>query len=319
LRGTVYPRFGSAGDIVSIYSAEITEPVRCVKVGYEPVIVYLPGDEPQSVIVELPPDLKSGPQPIRIYDVDCTAAKKNTRPLAEIPASQFTGLPNAIPITEHEGTVVYDDISGAVDSFGTLLIPFDISGVREATQFYITIRNLALRFDAEDLSYYNKDEYNLKLFEHFVTGPEDYQWGPFYGTTTDAAPDPRVGSDTIEYWRHEFYTYAEAHAPGGSHEPNADGSHPDGTLHVDHDNLVLAISGWQSSSDNADDPYDPAVGSPLSPGSIVVDVVVGQLCSETAIALGDLTPEQQARLDGTALTLKSNDGKFRTANGGSYK
>ena len=58
------------------------------------------------------------------------------------------------------------------------------------------------------------------------------------------------------YWRHEFYTYDAAHQPGGEYyaqTENEDGYllHKDGTVHVDHGRLVVAIAG------KLRDPRDP--------------------------------------------------------------
>jgi hypothetical protein len=79
---------------------------------------------------------------------------------------------------------------------------------------------------------------------------------------------PSKVSDLLTYWRHEFVTYTQAHQPGASHEVRG-GLHPDGTVHVNHGHLILAIRGMLRSTRYPD---DPTKMSPLSPGRVAVTV-----------------------------------------------
>ena len=71
-----------------------------------------------------------------------------------------------------------------------------------------------------------------------------------------------------------------AHLPGGTHKPDANGYHPDGTLHINHGHLVLAISGLKRSANNPD---DPASIHPLLPGRVFIDVHVKSVASPTPV------------------------------------
>ncbi len=84
-----------------------------------------------------------------------------------------------------------------------------------------------------------------------------------YESLGSESDDVFRASDMFTYWRHEFHTYSQAHAPGGSHEVDTNGYHPDATLHVDHHNLVIAIHGVER---DAVHPLDPSLAQPLAPG-----------------------------------------------------
>ena len=88
-------------------------------------------------------------------------------------------------------------------------------------------------------------------------------------------------SGIVTYWRHEFRTYAAAHAPGGSHELGEEGRHPDGTLHVDHEHLVIAVSGLERDKKV---PWDLGKAERLAPGSRTVDLVWVSLVSPEPIS-----------------------------------
>ena len=79
--------------------------------------------------------------------------------------------------------------------------------------------------------------------------------------------DPTVDSDIIHYSRHEFTTYFLQHEERHPHEvddidPNW---HLDGTPHIDHDHLILAITGQladgSSPAAGATPPFELVLGS----------------------------------------------------------
>ena len=189
---------------------------------------------------------------------------------------------------------------------GTLLIPVDLQDVVEATQFALAISNAPLRFTPDDVVFYNDQGVDLTLFTLAVENPTERQWGSYYGWDVDQdsgivgtvydtkvgqSPDPAVQSDMLTYWRHEFVTYEQAHLPGGTHEVNVDGVHPDGTYHVNHNQLVLAIRGTLD-------------GTPLAPGSMTLDLVV-----TTAVSPHPIEPEVMAeKVYGAEVYTESNSG-----------
>lgn len=201
-----------------------------------------------SLDVPVPIGLLAGPASIRV-----TGSNFDRTYGSEL----FTALatPRRIP----QGDLVYaaNDYVGAVSHDGTLLIPVDLSEIADAEQFALVMVDLPLRFGVDDVTFYNQHGIDLTLFTMAVSNPNERQWGSYYGwdVETDSglvhtvyenkvlhSPQPGQQSDLLTYWRHEFHTYKAAHGVGGSHEVDGDGFHPDGTFHVDHDRLVLAIN-----------------------------------------------------------------------------
>jgi hypothetical protein len=57
-------------------------------------------------------------------------------------------------------------------------------------------------------------------------------------------PGDLTTSDVLAYWRHEFETYKAAHRRNDNLDTDDDPDwHADGTYHVDHDHIVVAIRG----------------------------------------------------------------------------
>jgi hypothetical protein len=233
-----------------------------------------------------------GPNPVKVYDAPCNEIKSGTPVLADLPSSSFTLLPPPIPVVEIEGTVRYRDFDAAVGGDGTLYIAFDMTNVTRPMQFFLVFRELPLRFTLDDVVYYNRDQYNLKLFTSFVSDPNNYQWGPYFGPTVEKAPKEKH-SQVIGYWRHEFESYKRAHAIGGSHEVDQDGIHPDGTPHVDHEHLVIAIRGYKI---DVNEPTNSQKWLPLAPGKIRIKATLRQLFADGPLEMSRLPLEKQRAL-----------------------
>ncbi len=258
--------------------------------GAGPDLVKAIGDADSAAQVAVAPSWPVGPLGIDIWNRACSRIEG--REVSDsLEPSAFTVLPPPLPIVEMEGTFYYENIEVAVDTDGTVLLPFDLTNIIAPMQFYVSFHELPLRFDEDGITYYNKDEYNLKLFENMVTGPDDYQWGAYYGTTVHDPANLADRSDLVSYWRHEFESYSLAHLPGGSHEVDAMGEHPDGSLHVDHNLLIAAFSGQLGEGD------DPSQWENLSSGSLRVTVEVRQLLVDDSVEPADLTTAQRQTLD----------------------
>ena len=206
--------------------------------------------------------------------------------------SLFTALPKARRIKDRTGIFAARDYDAAIGADGTLYLALDVSKVLDATQFTFALHGLPLHFEHDDVVIYNADGVDLTLFTLHVEDTVERQWGSYYGWSVESdtgltgtwyAPKSAAVGDLYDvsslftYWRHEFHTYAAAHEPGGSHEVDTDGLHPDGTLHIDHDSLIIAIRGVERSMS---DPSDLTLATPLDGGSRTLDV--GWLSIETA-------------------------------------
>ncbi len=149
----------------------------------------------------------------------------------EVAAEDFTVAARPIALRE-TGATASRDYRAAVGADGTVYIPVDVTAVSDATRLSGTALGLPLHYEATNVAMYNGQGYLMQLLD----------------TTAPRLFDLKAGdldrSTTLSYWRHEFHTYkrAEAAAPHARHDAAAEW-HADGTRHVDHDHIVVALRG----------------------------------------------------------------------------
>ena len=275
----VMPPFASPGKTIRIhpigYEVVAGAPYT-VDFGSGSAVVAVGSDG--YIDVKVPDYAKPGPIGLRVKGSDVDY---------EYDASYFTALSPAPLVPDTQGTFVVGEFEMSVTTDGTLLIPFNLSQVLDGTQFSFLIGGLRLDFQQDDIVFYNEDNVDLTLFTLDVDDSTQREWGSYYGWTVedDTGLPSRVWgrkirrtlmsaffSDTLTYWRHEFHTYKNAHAPGGTHEVDADGNHANfGTMHIDHDHLVLAINGVERDLWHPD---DESMADPLEPGSRTASLIV---------------------------------------------
>ena len=246
----VMPPYASPGKLVRIFAD--TNPFiagRPYEVDFEGKKVAVIAAEAESLEVAMPFGVKPGPVEIKVKGehFDYTYSR-----------SLFTALPKAVKVPSHPGAFEVREFKGAVSADGTLLLPVDLSNVLAATQFAFSIADVPLDFGHDDVALENVDGVDLRAFTLAVEDETRRQWGSYYGwevredgQLVGVAYEHKVRkgkikqieSDVLTYWRHEFQTYAAAHGAGGTHQVDARGFHPDGTYHVDHEHLVIAITG----------------------------------------------------------------------------
>ncbi len=194
----------------------------------------------------------------------------------------FTALPPAPRLPPGGGEFGISRHESAVAADGTLLLPLDVTDIRDAMQLSFIAVDRPLAFGVEDVVIYNADGVDLTLFTMSADDATERQWGSYFGWRVEGDKDLHGdvfehkvnrlksdrSSDVLSYWRHEFHSYTAAHDAGGSHAVDTDGRHPDGSLHIDHHRLVLAINALQRR--NADD----TEGVPLAPGAAKMDLVI---------------------------------------------
>lgn len=232
----VRPAFASPGDIITLIAPSL-------QVGREYRVKFGVGEQSSTVrglatrkrdfadglykpqlAVAVPP-LPAGPTRIRVRGVG--------RALLEVPADDFTMLQRALVLREADAVTVVPDYRAAVGSDSTVYFPLDVSRIARHIAFEGVGEDFPLAFNAEDIAIYNTQGVLMQLL-----GPE--QSGIF------AITDPGSG-DSFEliYDRHEFLTYRllHAHVLGLGLDPADHAWHTDGTRHIDHDHLVIAIRG----------------------------------------------------------------------------
>ncbi len=302
----VMPPFGSPGKAITI-NADSFEFVPGqsygVKIGGKWVVAL--AEATGSIVVPVQPNALVGPSEVQIVGGVLDVV---------YPASVFTVMPVPRALPAVDGIYLARHYEIPVTADGTLLIPLDVGEVLDPTQFAFALPALELAFGHEDVVIYNADGVDLTLFTLDVEDPTLREWGEYYGWQVSEdgglggmVYEPAIGSpvgllkeenmsDIFSYWRHEFYTYADAHAPGGSHQLGAGKLHPDGTRHVDHNQLVIAIRGHERST-----------GKPLDPGKLKAHVAWLSLVTPDPIALSDILGEFQYGLGAWIQEMPSSE------------
>jgi hypothetical protein len=158
--------------------------------------------------------------------------ERSGRTVVRIPPSDFTVLQAPISFAQHDADVLVSCYRAAIGSDGTMYIPLNVGAISHRMLFSGLAEGYPLTFGPEDMVIYNTQGYVMQLL-----GPED--------TGLIAIED--LGSpDSFEasYDRHEFDTYRSEHLHEGGLALSPDPAwHVDGTPHIDHDNLIVAIQG----------------------------------------------------------------------------
>jgi hypothetical protein len=140
----------------------------------------------------------------------------------------------AAPIALHDFAegITRDGYRTGVGRDGTVYVPVDVSRVDAATTFVGETAGFPLRFGAGDVAMYNDQGFLMQVLQ-----PGNTQL--FSITAGDL-----VRSNRLSYWRHEFATYKQEHRRRDERAVDDDTEwHVDGTYHVDHDHIVVAIRG----------------------------------------------------------------------------
>jgi hypothetical protein len=151
-----------------------------------------------------------------------------------IEKSDFTMMQAPIALQQGDGETIATCYSAAVTADNVVLIPLDISAISDHMIFNGLGEGYPLLFGAADVTIYNAQGFLMQL----LTAPNSVG---IYAIEDPGNPD----SMELTYDRHEFNTYREQHAHTGGYglDPSDPAWHTDGTYHVDHDHIVLAIRG----------------------------------------------------------------------------
>ncbi len=283
----VMPPFASPGKTIRIHpdSYELEQGVSWevhFGSGWVPAV-----DAGGMLEVAVPVGTQPGPVSLRVRGGDVDVS---------LDEAHFTALARAPIIPAGTGTFTVPEFQASVTADGTLLVPFNLGEVLDPSQFAFQFGRLRLAFGQDEVVFYNEDGVDLTLFTLDVADPNQREWGSYYGwqVEQDTGIEGTVyenkilrsfwlrwRSDLLTYWRHEFHRYAAAHEPSGSHEVDGAGFHKQlGTRHIDHDHLVLAISGRQRSFWN---PLDASRMTALEPGKVTVNVYVATQVSDNPV------------------------------------
>ena len=179
-----------------------------------------------QVVATVPP-LPIGPTSVTV--------STGLTPVLQLTANQFTMLPPPVALTEENARTVFYCYRGAVSGDGTMYIPMNIGAISQHMVFKGFGQQLPLTFNASGISIYNTQGVLMQLL-----GPDNPS---IYAIKDDSGSSDN--SFSLTYDRHEFVTYKSAHLHEGERllDPEDPAWHLDGTRHIDHDNLVIAIRG----------------------------------------------------------------------------
>src|SRR5205823_3919687 len=108
----------------------------------------------------------------------------------------------------------------------------DVTGVSAATTFTGLALGFPLAFGSSNVAMYNDQGFLMQLLDPNVPG------------LFQIAAGDALTSTALTYWRHEFETYKQAHRQLDAFNTDDDPNwHADGTPHVNHNLIVVAIRG----------------------------------------------------------------------------
>lgn len=172
------------------------------------------------------PSLPLGPTSIQVLT---TAAASL---VTAIDDAAFTIVPAPVQIPAQVGSYHIPDFQAAVGRDGTVYLSLDVTQVELPMTFEAQAKGYPLRFSNTDVVFYNTQGFLMQTLTQGIPGLYTIQ---AVNTSTD--------SDILRYSRHEFVTYFVQHAERQPHQldPTDSNWHVDGTEHVDHNHLVVAL------------------------------------------------------------------------------
>jgi hypothetical protein len=151
---------------------------------------------------------------------------------------QFTVTSLPIALHDFNENVVRNGYQAGVGKDGTVYIAVDVSEVSGGTVFTGTGNGFPLTFGASNVAMYNEQGFLMQLLD--PTSPGLFRITLPLTLSLLQAPS----SYTLSYWRHEFRTYKQDHRLTDAHRTDDDPDwHADGSPHIDHNHIVVAIAG----------------------------------------------------------------------------
>lgn len=263
---SVRPAFASPGYPVTVFHPSLVDGVMYAVdfvQGAEVTTVNVTADtrrdyadasyKPQLTVTA--PQLDPGPTRIVVRLANAT--------VQDIPATDFTMLQRPVAVPAGSTVLKVTQYQAAVGADGTLYLPLDLSAVTARTVFTgLGKGGFRFLFGAEDVSIYNVQGILMEILIS-STAPHEIDDGNDDPSTDD--DESGAASSRLAYDRHEFQTYRRRHVTEADWllDPDDLAWHADGSRHIDHDHVILAITGHLNGSVNNgnENSHRPAQGA----------------------------------------------------------
>jgi len=145
---------------------------------------------------------------------------------------QFTVAAAPVALHDFAEGITRDGYRTGVGRDGTMYVPVDVTQVDAATTFVGQTVGFPLQFGGDDVTMYNDQGFLMQVLQ--AGNAQLFRI---------AGGDLQLGT-RLSYWRHEFATYKQEHRRRDARAVEGLSDwHADGTYHVDHDHIVVAIRG----------------------------------------------------------------------------
>jgi hypothetical protein len=182
------------------------------------------------------PPLALGPCRVRVFNVSQGKTVNGQLqfagpPLFEVGESALTITNAPIPLRDVATTLTRSNFKAGVGTDGTMYVAVDVSQVTGATTFRGQA-DLSFVFTPADIVMFNSQGFTMQRL------PVEEE-----GTLFRIDPPTTGMSARLNYWRHSFAAYKLMHQQQfGKHTDKDPDWHDDGTAHVDHDKIFVAVT-----------------------------------------------------------------------------
>jgi len=235
--GTSVTLFSPSFQVGQVYAVDFASSATTAKATVTGTIVtrrdLADGVTKPQLTVAVPASLPLGPTSLSVR------LSNLTTPVLIIDDAAFTVVPAPIALPQNPGTITYPGYQAAVARDGILYVSLDVSGVSMPRVYEAQAQGYPLTFSESGTAFYNIQGFLMQL----LVTPQGKQ--PIPGMFRVPSAAPTTNSDRLHYSRHEFNSYYLQHFERQPHQVDSSDPnwHLDGTRHVDHNHLILAIDG----------------------------------------------------------------------------